>query len=202
MTKIVCTKCSMEKDSNCFYPDKKKLSGFRSDCKECYNKRQAERRVEWMNKPVDLIEKECSLCKEVKAIESFNKDVTQQSGYYPRCKECAKIGKKMYLQEYRIQHSKERRNYTLRAKFNISLQEADSLIERSLKNTCEMCGKHQKEGKKKSLSVDHCHATNQVRGLLCHNCNLVLGHSLESVEILNSAVKYLEKYSSSNGLKK
>ena len=197
-----CTICRCELGEDRFYTDKRKKSGYRTDCKDCHNKRQAERRVEWMNKPVDLIEKECSLCKEVKTIESFNKDVTQQSGHYPRCKECAKIGKKMYMKEFRVQHFRERRNYGLRSKFGISQEFADELIDRSLSAGCEMCGKKEENGSKKALSVDHNHVTNQVRGLLCHNCNLVLGHSLESVEILNSAVKYLEKYSSSNGLKK
>lgn len=39
---------------------------------------------------------------------------------------------------------------------------------------CGICKKHQTEFIK-NLSVDHCHKTNVIRGLLCHKCNLDLG---------------------------
>lgn len=42
--------------------------------------------------------------------------------------------------------------------------------------------------------VDHDHATNQIRGLLCRRCNLLIGMAKDSVEILQNAVTYLEKH--------
>jgi hypothetical protein len=39
--------------------------------------------------------------------------------------------------------------------------------------------------------VDHCHDTLKVRGLLCHNCNTVLGHAKDNPTILINAAKYL-----------
>lgn len=45
------------------------------------------------------------------------------------------------------------------------------------------------------LSVDHCHKTNEVRGLLCKNCNLLLGHGKDDEKILASAIEYLEFHS-------
>lgn len=50
---------------------------------------------------------------------------------------------------------------------------------------------------KKSLSIDHNHQTGKVRGLLCHHCNVGLGHFKDNIELLNSALDYLiktEKY--------
>lgn len=35
--------------------------------------------------------------------------------------------------------------------------------------------------------------TNKVRGLLCHNCNVSLGHFKDSTDILKNAIYYLEK---------
>jgi hypothetical protein len=41
------------------------------------------------------------------------------------------------------------------------------------------------------LSIDHCHETGIVRGLLCSPCNLGLGSFRDSVERLESAIRYL-----------
>lgn len=40
--------------------------------------------------------------------------------------------------------------------------------------------------------VDHCHETGLVRGLLCHNCNTLLGHSKDDIVILRNAISYLQ----------
>lgn len=39
--------------------------------------------------------------------------------------------------------------------------------------------------------VDHNHETNEVRGLLCHNCNVALGHFKDNIKILKQALEYL-----------
>lgn len=45
----------------------------------------------------------------------------------------------------------------------------------------------------RSLDVDHCHATNKVRGLLCSSCNVALGHFRDDIALLNEAQIYLWK---------
>ena len=42
------------------------------------------------------------------------------------------------------------------------------------------------------LGVDHDHETGQIRGLLCYNCNLGIGHLKDSPDILREAIRYLE----------
>jgi hypothetical protein len=59
-------------------------------------------------------------------------------------------------------------------------------------NKCAICGKPQKLNKK-SLSVDHNHKTGMVRGLLCSNCNFMLGLAKDNVIILKKAIKYLKE---------
>lgn len=46
----------------------------------------------------------------------------------------------------------------------------------------------------KPLSVDHNHETGEIRGLLCSNCNYVVGHCKENRNVLLEAIKYLDKY--------
>lgn len=53
-----------------------------------------------------------------------------------------------------------------------------------------LCGICKEEMKNPQL--DHCHVTNEVRGLLCKNCNLGLGNFRDNQEILLSAIKYLQ----------
>jgi hypothetical protein len=43
------------------------------------------------------------------------------------------------------------------------------------------------------LDVDHDHDTGAVRGLLCRNCNTILGKSRESVGILTDLITYLRQ---------
>lgn len=43
------------------------------------------------------------------------------------------------------------------------------------------------------LIVDHCHKTDQIRGLLCHHCNIVLGAARDNVDILQNAINYLQQ---------
>ncbi len=45
----------------------------------------------------------------------------------------------------------------------------------------------------KPLEIDHCHTTGKVRGLLCSNCNKVLGMVGDKIETLKEAIRYLEK---------
>jgi ribosomal protein L34E len=43
------------------------------------------------------------------------------------------------------------------------------------------------------FAVDHDHRTDKVRGLLCNNCNRGLGHFKDSIENLESALRYLKR---------
>lgn len=40
---------------------------------------------------------------------------------------------------------------------------------------CEICNKTLKSSRENDFAIDHCHESKQFRGLLCTNCNLILG---------------------------
>ena len=46
---------------------------------------------------------------------------------------------------------------------------------------------------KKRLSIDHCHVTGRVRGLLCDPCNSGIGMLKDDPSILENAIKYLAR---------
>lgn len=54
---------------------------------------------------------------------------------------------------------------------------------------CAIC--RRATGKTRRLAVDHDHATDKVRGLLCRVCNSMLGHARDDVEFFARAMQYL-----------
>lgn len=66
-------------------------------------------------------------------------------------------------------------------------------------NLCGSCGQSEtilyKSKKYKRLSVDHCHTTMQIRGLLCNRCNTAIGMAKDSITILESMAEYLKRHS-------
>lgn len=54
---------------------------------------------------------------------------------------------------------------------------------------CKICNQSCSSGYK--LSVDHCHLTGEIRGLLCLRCNKGLGYFKDNPEFLSKAIKYL-----------
>lgn len=60
---------------------------------------------------------------------------------------------------------------------------------------CALCGGSgflMRGHHRKRLVVDHCHRTNKVRALLCHNCNRALGLFRDNPHVLRKAAAYIE----------
>lgn len=81
-----------------------------------------------------------------------------------------------------------RKSY-LKILYSLTVDEYDAISE-SQGGRCAICGSHQSELSRR-LYIDHDHKTNQIRGLLCHRCNIILGNAKDNTEILLSAVEYL-----------
>ena len=85
----------------------------------------------------------------------------------------------------------------LRYKFGLEMDDYKKMFDEQ-QGVCAICGKPETElhqtGVPLSLSVDHDHKTNKVRGLLCRKCNLMIANADENYVTLINAVYYLEKY--------
>lgn len=61
-------------------------------------------------------------------------------------------------------------------------------------NGCALCGGGPTVKDERYLCVDHDHATNKVRGLLCKKCNTLLGYMENNPGWVDRALAYLAKY--------
>ena len=79
---------------------------------------------------------------------------------------------------------------SLKRYYGITVDDYNRLYEES-KGCCYICNVHQLDLKIR-LSVDHCHTTGTIRGLLCSSCNHGLGRFRDNTELLEKAIKYLK----------
>jgi hypothetical protein len=96
----------------------------------------------------------------------------------------------------REQADANRRAWHMQKLYGITIEEYDARLANQ-GGVCAICKTapvqiHGRTGKVFNLSVDHCHETGQVRGILCNDCNRAIGLLGESVELLKSAIRYLE----------
>jgi hypothetical protein len=79
----------------------------------------------------------------------------------------------------------------LRHRYGLSLEDYDRISEEQ-GHVCATCGGVNASGRR--LSVDHCHKTGQIRGLLCQNCNGGLGQLKDDPALVRKALDYLLHY--------
>jgi hypothetical protein len=154
-------------------------------------------RKEW-NSP----NKKCIGCKvdKPRSLEFYFARNVAPDGLTPRCKECLKEPKAIRHKEYRQNKNEHvcslNKNSRLKRTYGLTLEEyRDRLKQQSY--LCEICGLPESrtfKGKPQDLSIDHCHITGKIRGLICNNCNVGLGRFKDSLETLRKAVKYCEKF--------
>ena len=127
------------------------------------------------------MEKQCAKCNIEKSMESFSlKSKTGKS--YSYCKDCECIRSR---ERYK-NNPQQQLNYHIKRKYGLSPEEYNILFI-SQNGRCKICRSDKK------LSVDHCHSTGKVRGLLCTSCNILLGGAKDSIKILEEAIEYLRK---------
>jgi hypothetical protein len=97
------------------------------------------------------------------------------------------------------------REWNLQRRFKITGEDYAAMLA-AQGGVCAICGGAETHtyasGKVKDLAVDHCHATNTNRGLLCFNCNQGLGRFQDDPTRLRAAADYLDRHAApgSDGL--
>jgi hypothetical protein len=123
--------------------------------------------------------KKCSKCEETKELSKFSKNRVKGDGLQGYCKHCiTRIGQQ---------------GTHLKRRYGISIEEYKK-IAISQNNKCAICRKVEARltnKRKNFLSVDHCHNTGKIRGLLCNACNIGLGKFKDNPLLLKKALKYL-----------
>lgn len=85
-----------------------------------------------------------------------------------------------------------RRASDMQYRFGLSGEGYQSLFD-GQGGLCAVCRGKQNTKGKDNLSVDHCHATGEIRGLLCNSCNMAIGLAKDAPERLRGMASYLER---------
>lgn len=127
--------------------------------------------------------KACTKCQVSKPIlDGFHLSKKASDGRASWCKTCTnsikrKNAKRNYSQE-------NKRKWALKSRYDLSVdQYAELLLMQG--GACAVC-----RIVVEKLHVDHCHNTGQVRGLLCHKCNIRLG-GWDDIDWRTRAIHYL-----------
>ena len=115
--------------------------------------------------------KRCPDCKRNKPETAFTKCASKVDGLDTYCRAC--------------KNHRQRRN-----RYGLSKDEYRALLADHGRR-CGICGDRCSE--RDSLSVDHCHESGMVRGLLCNVCNRAIGLLGDSPEKLARAMAYLNR---------
>ena len=142
----------------------------------------------------------CNHCKEHKPHCAFSKSKSTVSKLAVFCRLCmskkhgvwrrknlAHVAKN--LRKRRAKNPKYFRDYGRKHAYGLEMGGYDRMLTEQA-GKCKICQTTDPKGKG-SFHVDHCHSTGVIRGLLCHHCNLGLGHFQNSPTLLHAAISYL-----------
>ena len=137
--------------------------------------------------------KHCGCCAKDLPLQMFAKNAAKKDGLQERCTPC-RAQHHQATKHKRPKQTKEQKRRYLMSSYGLTKDEFDAMLKKQ-NNCCAICGSS--DWGKPSPSIDHCHTTGKVRGLLCNNCNRGLGLLKDSTEVIKNAIKYLRRTRSS-----
>ncbi len=133
----------------------------------------------------------------------FDKNKGTVDGRINKCKSCVKEYNEEYSNKnkekiknqksnkYKSLSKEDKRALRYLRRYKITIDDYANILAKQ-NGVCAICRKEE-TGHKRRLSVDHCHSTSKVRGLLCNSCNNGLGRFNDDINLLAKAIGYLSK---------
>jgi len=140
--------------------------------------------------------RKCTCCLVEKSLtEDFYKHSDKRKhrsgGYHAQCKKCMLEKNRKYSaqpkQKRKIWENK------IQYRYGITLLQYETLL-KNQNGSCAICNTKNPSVKNKKncyFSVDHCHDTGRIRGLLCPTCNSGIGFLKDNPQIILKAAEYL-----------
>jgi len=178
----ICSKCKEEKRKSEFSKCLGGRDGLHSRCKPCRSKANSE----WNKSDKDRTKKRMS------AWRRGNKEKIKE--YNNNYKNLNKDRLMMKAKEWINKNPDRIKEINIKEKMSTryGITPSDyAKILISQGGVCAICG-IDTPGRCGRFHIDHCHDTGVVRGLLCSRCNMGIGQLRDSVEIMLSAIRYLE----------
>ncbi len=138
--------------------------------------------------PPTMSTKTCTKCHETKPLTEFHRDSGKKDGLRNDCKACAVMRSKAHY----AKDPQKQKNYVRKRLYGVTPEQVEAML--SAQNGCCAICETTSPGGKGDWHVDHCHTSNVVRGLLCHHCNVGIGHLKDDISTLEKAVLYLKKH--------
>lgn len=130
----------------------------------------------------------CANCDQEKALGEFALDKRSRGGRKRICKRCATQRSLAWQRANPDRHKNGARIALIRRLYG---EDGIKVEERRAQGAgCDVCGRRTAR-----MAIDHCHTSGRVRGLLCKDCNLVLGWMNDDPKRLRALADYLERSS-------
>lgn len=130
----------------------------------------------------------CFTCGETKRGTEFRWSLRKRDSY---CKGCRRARDRERYKNSNGAGKDRVFDQSLRRLYGITLKQYDEMLAKQ-DQRCSLCGERPQTDRR--MHVDHDHATGNIRALLCHHCNLLLGNAKDSVDRLRQAIAYLERH--------
>lgn len=210
-----CTQCGQVKPLTEFHRNARAADGLRAACKDCSCAYLRSQYVPRVHEPEQMICPQCGktftrvrtqgqprvYCSRACTMAASEaRRLARASARGPRRCACGAevstpVGKPVCQdcrKDPRPDAQTRERARTLRT-YGLTEAGWDALVERQ-ENCCAICRTDKPGGRGERWHIDHDHVTGQVRGLLCHRCNMGVGFFLDDPVIIEAAARYVANH--------